>query len=84
MRPTLSQLIKTAVITGLLAGQSVYAEQTAEKKTADPAAMEKNSCKGQKTMDKNSCKGAMAKKKKSEKNSCKNGCGEAKSQEETK
>ncbi len=84
MKQTFKKLMKTAVITGLLAGQSAYAESTAENKGAEPAAMEKNSCKGQKMNDKNSCKGAMSKKKKGEKNSCKNGCGEAKPKEETK
>lgn len=87
MNKKLSALLTTAIVTGLLASQTVRAEDTATQKAGDQPAVEKNKCKGHADKeDKNSCKGQKAKKKKKkgEKNSCKNGCGESKDKKDSK
>lgn len=82
MNKTLSTLLTSAILTGLMAAQTSHAEDKNQvSSTGDQMTAEKNGCKGQNSADKNSCKGTAdmkKKKKKGDKNSCKNGCGEAK------
>lgn len=84
MKNKLSTLLTAAVVTGLMAGSVVKAEDKSAEKQGDQMSAEKNSCKGMKTDDKNSCKGQKSMKKKKDKNSCKNGCGENKDKTESK
>ncbi|MGZ3745034.1 MAG: hypothetical protein ACXVB1_15005 [Pseudobdellovibrionaceae bacterium] len=82
MNNKLTAFLTTAIVTGLLASNTVKAEDTtASQGSGDQVTSEKNNCKGMSAGDKNSCKGMKDKKKKLKKagkNSCKNGCGEAK------
>lgn len=84
MNKTLSTLLTSAILTGLMAAHTANAEETKAPAQGDQVSAEKNACKGH---DKNSCKGnaeMKKKKKKGDKNSCKNGCGEAKKDETKK
>lgn len=77
MKSNMKLLFASAIVSGLLAGQAVKAEEQAAQPPTDQPAVEKASCKG-----KANCKGKAAKKKKARKaakggaNACsgKNGC----------
>ena len=81
MNNQISKLLTGALITGILAGSSAFAQENTDKKSDDasaqPMSAGKDGCQGKTAKkDKNSCKGMKGKKK--SKNSCngKDGCGE--------
>jgi hypothetical protein len=76
MKKQLSALFTGAIVSGLLAGSIVNAEEKKEDNAGgDKVASEKSNCSG-KAEGKHSCKGKDAKKAKKDKHSCKGGCSE--------